>query len=167
MNPVRTIRLVSSVTQEELAARAGTSQATISAYENGRKSPTWRTLLHLARSVGLEPAVSFVPPLTRVDRRSLALHGRIAEALAADPEAVLARARRNVESMRQRNPEAHALLDEWLRLLEAPIGELVVAMLDPSVHGRDLRQVTPFAGVLGPRERAAVYRAFREAEGRG
>lgn len=164
---MRALRMVSAVTQEELAGRAGTSQATISAYENDRKSPTWRTLVHLARSVGLEPAVSFVPPLTRVDRRSLALHGRIAEALVADPEAVLARARRNVETMRRRNPEAHALLDDWLRLLDGPIGALVGAMLDPDLRGRDLRQVTPFAGVLGPRERAAAYRGFREAESRG
>lgn len=159
MNPVRLIRLASSTTQEELAVKAGTSQATISAYENDRKSPTWRTLVHLARSVGLDAVLIVAPPLTRTDRRSLALHARIAEALAASPESVLARARRNIETMAARNPEAGGLLD-------GPIGDLVAAMLDPSPLGRDLRQVTPFAGVLDARQRAEVYRLFRKAEGR-
>lgn len=146
--------------------KAGTSQATISAYENDRKSPTWRTLVHLARSVGLDAVVTVVPPLTRTDRRSLALHIRIAEALAASPEPALARARRNVKTMAARNPEAVELLDEWGKLLGGPIGDLVAVMLDPSLHGRDLRQVTPFAGVLDARQRAEVYRLFRKAEGR-
>ena len=37
------------------------------------------------------------------------------------------------------------------------------AVGDPGERGRDLRQVTPFAGVLDPRRRADVYRSFQAA----
>ena len=59
------------------------------------------------------------------------------------------------------NPNASPLLDEWERILEGTVNHIVARMLDPSEHGRDLRQVTPFAGVLKPAQRAAVYRSFR------
>jgi transcriptional regulator with XRE-family HTH domain len=40
------------LTQAELARRAGTSQATISAYENGRKHPSVETLARLLSTAG-------------------------------------------------------------------------------------------------------------------
>ncbi|WP_419924438.1 hypothetical protein [Candidatus Poriferisocius sp.] len=62
------------------------------------------------------------------------------------------------------NLHASPLLDEWVRILEGTNDQIVSRMLDPSEHGRDLRQVTPFAGVLTPAQRAAVYASFRAAE---
>lgn len=50
---VRQIREAAGLTQNELAARAGTSRSTISAYENGRKSPTVDTLQRLAHVAGV------------------------------------------------------------------------------------------------------------------
>ena len=38
------------------------------------------------------------------------------------------------------------------------------ALVNPGLHYRDLRHVTPFAGVLSAPERAAVYREFRRGE---
>lgn len=55
MDPARTLRaarLAAGLTQAELAARAGTSQATLSAYERGRKEPSLATLDRLLRATG-------------------------------------------------------------------------------------------------------------------
>ncbi len=152
------------VTQAELASRAGTSQPTIAAYESGRKSPTLRTLDQLARAVGYEIAPTVVPTMTREDRRSLALHRALALKLAADPDALVRRARRTLTRMQTANPSARPLLVEWARLLRAPLDQLLDVLVDPRAHARDLRQVTPFAGVLSATERAVVYRRFRHDE---
>ena len=61
------------------------------------------------------------------------------------------------------HPAARPLLDEWRLFLRRPLAALIAVMLDPSQRGRDLRQVTPFTGVLSARERADVYRRFGEA----
>ena len=51
------------LSQEELAARAGTSRTTISAYERGRKSPTMATASRLLETAGFElttePKITF------------------------------------------------------------------------------------------------------------
>jgi len=169
MNPARLIREAAGLTQQELATRAATSQATVAAYEGGRKSPTWRTVERLAQAANVELVVQCVPPLTREDRRSLALHEAIVERLRRDPDAVLARARASVLRMHTLHPAARPLLDEWRLFLRRPLDALIPVMLDPSERGRDLRQVTPFTGVLSARERTDVYRRFGTAyrEGAG
>ena len=92
MNPIRNLRERRGLTQSRLAELAGTSQPTIAAYEAGTKAPTLGTLRRLAACAGVEAVVDFVPPLSREDRRSLALHRAIAAKLAAEPEATLERA---------------------------------------------------------------------------
>lgn len=152
---------MAGVTQRKLAEAAGTSQPTVAAYESGVKSPNWRTVERMAGSVGLAcyPLVS--TPLTRDQERSLILHAAIAKELRVRGVEVIEIARQNISRMRSMNPHAFPLLDEWERILEGTVDQIVVRTLDPSEHGRDLRQVTPFAGVLTPAQRAAVYRSFR------
>lgn len=166
MGPVEALRRRANLTQDELARRAGTSQPTIAAYESGVKSPTVRTLSRLAAAAGLDAAITFVPPMTREDRRSLFLHQAIAAKLPANPTGVLRRARANLRTMRAAQPGVGPLLDEWRRVLDRSVEEIVEAMLDPGVRARDLRQVTPFAGVLTTTERTAVYEKFRRSEER-
>lgn len=166
MNVIRLLRDLADLTQAELAAAAGTSQPTIAAYEAGRKSPTLRTLRRLAEAAGLEASVAFHRPMTREERRSLHLHRAIARRLDRDPEAVLARARATLSLMRKNHPEAEQLFREWAVILDRPLPELVETLIDPSSWGRELRQVTPFAGVLSAQERTVVYRSFREEESR-
>jgi len=167
MNAVRMLRDITRLTQAELASAGGTSQSAIAAYETGRKSPTVRTLSRLAASVGLEATVQFHPPLTREERRSLFLHRAIARKLVEDPEPVLQRARRTLKLMWEMHPGARPLLREWQVLLDRAVLELVPVLLDLEPRARELRHVTPFAGVLSARERAEVYEAFRNAEGEG
>ena len=164
MNVVKQLRRSAAVTQADLARRAGTSQPTVAAYEAGSKSPTLRTLDRLATAVGRAAVVSFVPTLTREDRRSLFLHREIAARLLEGPVATLALADRNLRRMMSQHPGAQALLDEWDRVLRLPVDLIVAVMIDPGSHARDMRQVTPFAGVLTPAERSRVYREFAEQE---
>lgn len=51
------------MTFRRLAEAAGTSPATLNAYERGRMSPTWSTFKRIARSVGFEPVIELVPAL--------------------------------------------------------------------------------------------------------
>lgn len=147
------------MTQQALARAAGTSQPTIAAYEAGRKSPTVHTLQRLAASVGLHAAIEYHTPLTREERRSIELHRAIARRLTADPRAVITLARRNLARMRGRNPHAAPLLREWAVLLDRPIPALVALLTSTAEQARELRHVTPFAGVLSAAERAAAYRS--------
>ena len=160
MNAIYELRRKACLTQTELARIAGTSQPTIAAHETGRKSPTLQTLSRIARTVGLEAMISFVPVMTREDRRSLNLHRAIADRLIEEPRESLEHARRNLLRMSDRNPHAPRWLNEWRSILSRPIDEIIAAVLDPGFHGRDLRKVTPFAGILSTAERSKVYRDF-------
>jgi transcriptional regulator with XRE-family HTH domain len=160
-NPVRTLRLQAGLTQEEMAARAGTSQPTIAAYEAGAKSPTLTTLTRMAAALGFDVAVSLPPGLTREDRRSLAYHEAVAAILRKDPEAGLALARRNLARAIQAQPGAKQLWREWEAWLALPLDELIGRLLGSDLEARDMRQVSPFAGLLTPRERVRVLNRFQ------
>jgi transcriptional regulator with XRE-family HTH domain len=166
MTTIRDLRASAQVTQVALASAGGTSQPTVAAYESGAKSPTLRTIERLAASVGRQAVVVYVTPLTREDRRSLFLHRRIADKLRADSEDVLRIAGQNLALMTERHPGAQILLTEWADILERPVEAIVDAMLSPGIHARDLRQVTPFAGVLSASERSDVYSRFSRSESR-
>ena len=163
MEPVRLIRAVAGMTQRDLADVAGTSQPTVAVYESGAKSPTWRTVERIASSVGLACYLTVGTALTRDQERSLFLHAAIAKELRGRHTEVLEIARQNIFRMRSVNPHASPLLDEWERILQGTVNQIAVCMLDPSDRGRDLRQVSPFAGVLTAAQRVAVYRSFRRA----
>lgn len=67
---LRTARRRRSLSQATLADRAGTSQPVISAYENGHRDPTTRTLRRLLAAAGerldlrLAPVAPEIPPPT-------------------------------------------------------------------------------------------------------
>lgn len=164
MNWIRRLRDRAALTQAELAHAGGSSQPAIAAYEAGRKSPTLGTLERLAESVGLEASVSYHRPMTREERRSLALHRAIAARLREDPEPVLAAARATLARMEARAGASSQPLREWRVLLDRPLSALLPVLTDPDPWMRELRHVTPFAGVLTARERARVYREFRERQ---
>jgi transcriptional regulator with XRE-family HTH domain len=163
MNPILALRTVVGWTQRRLAVAAGTSQPTIAAYESGSKSPTWRTISSIAEGAGLACYAFVGSPMTREEARSMALHGAIVTELRRDPTRVADLGRANIARMRHANPNAAPLLDEWAHILAMPLNDGASRILDPSNHGRELRQLTPFAGVLDARQRAEVYRSFRHA----
>ena len=63
MEAIRSAREYAGLTVTELAARAGISRATLSAYEHGRKAPTAATLERILSAAGftlaIEPEITF------------------------------------------------------------------------------------------------------------
>jgi transcriptional regulator with XRE-family HTH domain len=59
-NLIKLSRLERRMSQRELARRARTSQATISAYENGDKTPSLDTLARIVRAAGLDLRIQVV-----------------------------------------------------------------------------------------------------------
>lgn len=99
---------------------------------------------------------------SREERRSLWLAHAVAGKIVSDPELAREKARVQVGRMRK-SARGQALdwLDEWERLLDGPIGELLRKLLDPSPLGRELRQNSPFAGLLTVDERKRVLASWR------
>lgn len=63
---IRIARREAGMTQQTLADRAGTSQAAVSAYESGRRSPSVDTLCRLLGAAGFEVRMRLAPPDTHV-----------------------------------------------------------------------------------------------------
>lgn len=59
-NLIRVARHDAGLSQRDLAKRAGTSQATLSAYEAGRKSPSLDTLARIVRAAGRDLRIHVV-----------------------------------------------------------------------------------------------------------
>lgn len=81
MNPASTLRRARKrvgMTQAALAAQAGTSQATVSAYESGAKRPSIATLVRLLDAAGSRLSVE---PADAARRPGLAEHARTARTL--------------------------------------------------------------------------------------
>lgn len=74
---IRTARQRAGLTQRALATLAGTSQATVSAYERGRKQPSLATLSRLLAAAGSRLAVEPAErPVIEVSESQLAKAGR-------------------------------------------------------------------------------------------
>lgn len=95
----------------------------------------------------------------RLERRSLELHRAIASKLRARPE-LLAIAHDNLDRWGRLNSGSQPYWDEWRRLLDRPLDELLAAIEEDSPRMRELRQSSPFAGVLEPKERWHIYDTF-------
>lgn len=103
--------------------------------------------------------------LTRDQRRSLWLAYAIAGRIVTNPDHTRSLALRNLQGIRATaRGRAISWLDEWQRLLEGPVPALLEAMTSRSPHGRELRQNTPFGGVLSEEERTTVLDAWKTNE---
>ena len=61
---IRAVRRRRGLTQAQLAARAGTSQPVVSAYEHSRRDPTFATLAKLIEAGGEQLRIDAAPPLS-------------------------------------------------------------------------------------------------------
>lgn len=112
----------------------------------------------------IESLQSRTQRLTRDQRRSLWLGYAIAGKVVADPEHALVKARRNLARLQETHPRGGVSrrLSEWERLLDGPVHQVLEILTSPSPRARELRQNSPFAGVLSERERKAVLASFEE-----
>ncbi|MHA3700651.1 hypothetical protein ACXR2U_00575 [Jatrophihabitans sp. YIM 134969] len=99
--------------------------------------------------------------MTREAARSLALNAAVARRLQADPDAVLSKMDANLAQGLNRHVRGQAalMLGEWLTLRNGPqpVDALVEALTSPSELAIEMRQNSPFAGVLTMQERADAY----------
>lgn len=102
----------------------------------------------------------------RIEERSIRLHGAVAAKLRRDPE-VLARARERVRGWLADGAVHPHYARAWADLLATDTEEVAARLVDSSEAMRALRQCSPFAGALAPRERWEILREAREAEARG
>lgn len=176
---MRATRRRAGMTQAQVAGVAGTSQTAVAAYENGAKSPSLPTLDRIARAMSTTLRVEFrglhdeercerpVGALSREERRSLWLCRTIASRIQADPELAISLARGNLRVMRRADERGRGepWRQAWDELVAGSLDGVLATLCSTSVRAGQLRQTAPFAGLLSPKERWAVYTSFARAEG--
>ena len=99
--------------------------------------------------------------------RSKWLHRAVAGKLARDPERVLRRARRNLDRLERTHPGgmSRRWLARWRALLDRGPEAVMSVLVAETEEATELRQNSPFAGVLSSAERLAILDAFRHNAG--
>jgi len=102
-------------------------------------------------------------PRTREREKSLWLHRAVLGELVCDPERVVGKARSNIERWGHKHaPDGMTAtyLGLWAEVLDSGLDQIVETLTSPSERASELRQNTPFAGVLDDATRLAVLRNF-------
>lgn len=109
----------------------------------------------LATAIARHPATA-----RREERFPYELHVLLAAKFHEQPERLRGIARSNIEKMRQtpRAAIAERWLKRWEELLELPVNEIEQEMLKDTDEGRDMRQISPFAGALDNGERMVAMK---------
>ena len=97
----------------------------------------------------------------RLDQRSLAFHRLISERVRKQPR-LLDIARDNVARWQKRPAAGSTYLVEWERILASGMENSLSAATEESENGDRLRQSSPFAGLISPRERWEFLRLWNE-----
>ena len=107
--------------------------------------------------------------LTRDQLRSLWLGNAIAGKLVRDPARVLHLAHRNLAQLQAVHTRGQGTrwLAEWDTILRGPIELVLDTLTSRTPRARELRQNSPFAGVLTEKERAEILVAFQRTRGPG
>jgi hypothetical protein len=95
------------------------------------------------------------------EERSIAYHRAVADRLRADP-ALLTKARARIDEWIARNDRSAGYALRWRDKLGEPLDRLLAFLVDPSEEARAMRQATPFAGFIDPRERWRIWREVRK-----
>lgn len=147
------------LTQGQLAELAATSRERINTYEREQVSPQAATLERVLAAMQFE--LSSVPALTFEERRSLAISTAVAAKLRENPADVLSKARSNIEKMRSIGRSEQRWVDVWESLLALGAGHVEALLTSTDQFARDLRQSSPFAGVLSGEERREVLKELQ------
>lgn len=100
--------------------------------------------------------------MTRDQQRSFRLAMAVAGHLVTDPEGTRATARAYLATMSPGSSRRRGgkWRDRWVALLEGPLDELLTALTADTVDSRELRQNSPFIGVLTEEERTRVLQGL-------
>jgi hypothetical protein len=94
------------------------------------------------------------------EERSLALHREVARRLKDRPE-LLGVARQRVRSWLESGCVPRYWAEAWDEALDGGLEQVIARITATSDRARALRQSSPFAGVLDPRERWEILRRHR------
>jgi len=101
--------------------------------------------------------------LTRDQERSLWLHRAVLAELVEDPEEVLARVRGNLQRLRAQHPDRGMTarwLGHWQVVLDAGVDAVADVLTSQGPVALELRQNSPFAGVISEEARSRVLASF-------
>jgi len=103
--------------------------------------------------------------LTRDQLRSLWLSHAVAAAVVRDPRGVLDKARLNLRRLLDSSARgsARVWLQRWEKLLDGPVEDVLEALTSKSPLSRELRQNSPFAGVVNDNDRRTILENFSAA----
>ncbi|HLS33917.1 MAG TPA: helix-turn-helix domain-containing protein [Brevibacterium sp.] len=105
------------------------------------------------------------PPLTREQEKSLWLHRALLGPLMIDPTAVLDHARKNITAwLPQHRADGMVVryLEQWLQILDGGVDDVAEVLVGSDERSSELRQNSPFAGVLSDEDRRRILASFRE-----
>lgn len=95
------------------------------------------------------------------DKRSHALHSKIAEKLRTHPE-LWTLVEQNIQRWAHNMKGLPPALYEWSRILHTFSKEEILSLLEsPSEEAVRLRSSSPFTGILSPAERETIMNAFQ------
>jgi hypothetical protein len=100
------------------------------------------------------------------EERSIAYHSLIAERLRDHPE-ILENARRRVQEWLASRDRDRFYVRQWEEILSGDAPSVAAFLVERSELAVELRQSSPFAGALRPRERWKIWRETRERFQRG
>ena len=101
--------------------------------------------------------------LTRDQERSLWLHRAVLSELVENPEDVLARVRGNLQRLRSQHPGrgmTAGWLGQWQEVLDAGVDAVADVLTSRGPAALELRQNSPFAGVISEAVRSRVLASF-------
>ena len=101
--------------------------------------------------------------LTRDQERSLWLHRAVLAELVEDPEEVLARVRGNLQRLRTQHPTRGMTarwLGRWQEVLDGGVDAVADVLSSQGPGALEMRQNSPFAGVLSQEVRSRVLASF-------
>lgn len=94
------------------------------------------------------------------EERSLSYHRAVSRELLRNPDLLeIARARTDAWIAEGGRSAAYAL--QWRRILDLPLDEIRAFLIERSERAAALRQATPFAGMIPPRERWKIWKNVR------
>ena len=100
--------------------------------------------------------------LTRDQERSLWIAYAVTGHIVNNPSTALVLARNNLTVMRQSSRgQARIWLDEWEKLIDGPVEDLLAMLTSRSPKARELRQNSPFSGLLTEERRSQVIEAWK------
>lgn len=101
--------------------------------------------------------------LTRDQLKALWLHGAVVGQLVTNPDEVLSKARANLDRLLQqhRGTMTEIWLMRWKDTINQGAKAVLEALTSQDPDGVELRQNSPFAGVLSEQQRRQVLEAFR------